>query len=325
MTDFTANAAGGNSQKNEGSRNCDSSPESHLRKLKSFIKKTGRGTIGKDEYLVLCVRASLVKAYEFSRFSYNGLKGEFAFHCVGGLRSICEDLIILKFISTLPPEDQNTLLFNDMAKTTDNSLRYQANFFGTFRPGQPVLRGGRSPKSLSNINSQVDGVWRRHGWPKATDGKWPPTEQLARKVGKGTVDVIYNYIFRLTSSTVHFSMRSLLRTGWGTVTSEGLEATFSTKNMSEYYVAFCQVYGVFLLSVYFEFFPDLLRVTPNAQSHVRKMRVALAQLNRWPEMLTYEEMNQNIPKGMNFIYNIFRQVLAEKFEEGFILNGEKLS
>ncbi|GBQ99164.1 hypothetical protein AA23498_3426 [Acetobacter nitrogenifigens DSM 23921 = NBRC 105050] len=120
-------------------------------------------------------------------------------------------------------------------------------------------------------------------------------------------------------------MRSLLRTGWGTVTSEGLEATFSTKNMSEYYVAFCQVYGVFLLSVYFEFFPDLLRVTPNAQSHVRKMRVALAQLNRWPEMLTYEEMNQNIPKGMNFIYNIFRQVLAEKFEEGFILNGEKLS
>ncbi|MBS1032106.1 hypothetical protein JK192_12025 [Gluconobacter cerinus] len=271
------------------------------------------------------MRASLVKAYEFCKFSYGGLKNEFAFHCVGGLRSICEDLIVLKFISTLPLEDQNTLLFNEMAKTNHNSMRYQADFFGTFRVGQPVLSGGYTPESLVNINSQVDDVWRRHGWPNAKHGKWPPTEQLAQKVGKGTVDVIYNYIFRLTSSTVHFSTRSLLRTGWGTVTPEGLEATFSTKNMSKYYTAFCQVYGIFLFSVYFEFFPDLLRITPKVKSHVQKMRVDLAKLNRWPEMLTYEEMNQDIPKNMNVIYYILRQLQAEKFEEGFILNGEKLN
>jgi len=267
----------------------------------------------------------LVKAYEFCSFSYGGLKNEFAFHCVGGLRSICEDLIVLKFISTLPVEDQNTLLLNEIVKTNHNSMRYQADFFGTFRVGQPVLNGSYTTEKLANINSQVDDVWRRHGWPNAKDGKWPPTEQLARKVGKGTVDVIYNYIFRLTSSTVHFSTRSLLRTGWGAVTSDELEVTFSTKNMSNYFVAFCQVYGVFLLSVYFEFFPDLLKVTPKVQIHVQKMRVALAKLNRWPEMLTYEEMNRSIPKEMNIFYFVLRLLQAEKFEEGFILNGEKLS
>jgi hypothetical protein len=64
--------------------------------------------------------------------------------------------------------------------------------------------------------------------------------------------------------------------------------------MSAYFVAFCQVYGVFLFSVYFEFFPDLLEVTPKVQKHVEEMRVALAKQSRWPEMLTYEEWNSSI-------------------------------
>jgi hypothetical protein len=188
-----------------------------------------------------------------------------------------------------------------------------------------VLSGRYPPEVLARIDAQVDDVWRRNGWPNAKDGRWPPTEQLAHKVGQGTVDVIYNYIFRLTSGTVHFSARSLLRMGWGPVTPEGLgEVTFSTKSMSAYFVAFCQIYGIFLFSVYFEFFPDLLGVTPQVRSRVQKMRVALAKQNRWPEMLTHEEMNQDIPKGGELIRYVLQQVQAGEFKEGFILGGEKL-
>jgi hypothetical protein len=59
-------------------------------------------------------------------------------------------------------------------------------------------------------------------------------------------------------------------------------------------------------------------------SRVQQMRVALAKLNRWPEMLTYEEANKDIPKGGEIIRFAMQHVLAEEFKEGFIFAGEKL-
>jgi len=53
------------------------------------------------------------------------------------------------------------------------------------------------------------------------------------------------------------------------------------------------------------------------------MRVALAKQNRWPEMLTFEEANKDIPDG-NIILLALQNVLAEEFKEGFIAKGEKL-
>jgi len=277
-----------------------------------------------DERLAVCVKASLIKAYEFCTFAYGRLKDEFAFHCVGGLRSICEDLIILKFISTLPLDDQKILLAADMAYAIQNAMRYQSTFFDTFRLGQPVLRGAYPSDVLARLDSQVDEIWQRHGLPGARDGRRPPTEQLARKIGPGTVDVIYDYIFRLTSSTVHFNTRALLRTGWGDLTPDGRgEVIFSTQNMSGYYVAFCQIYGVFLLSIYFEFFREILGVTPAVQRRVQRMRIALVTQNRWPEMLTFEEANKPIPKGQEVIGFLAQHVLSEEFKDGFIAGAEK--
>jgi hypothetical protein len=300
------------------------SPKWHLTKLRPFMIGAGRGTLAEEERLAVCIKASLIKAYEFCAFAYGRLKDEIAFHCVGGLRSICEDLIILKFISTLPLDDQKTLLAADAAAAIHNGMRYQATFFDTFRLGQPVLRGAYPPEALARLDRQVDDIWRRHGWPRAREGKWPPTEQLARKVGQGTVDVIYDYIFRLTSSTVHFSTRALLRTGWGDLTSDGKgEVIFSIKNMSGYFVAFCQIYGVFLLSIYFEFFPEILGVTPAVQQRVQRMRTALITQNRWPEMLTFEEANKPIPKGQEVIGFLLQHVLSEEFRDGFIVGAEK--
>jgi hypothetical protein len=143
-------------------------------------------------------------------------------------------------------------------------------------------------------------------------------------VGQGTVDVIYDYIFRLTSGTVHFSTRSLFRTGWGPLTPDAMDVTFSTTNMSAYYIEFCRIYGIFLLSIYFEFFSSLLGVPPWVETRVQRMRVALAKQNRWPEMLTFEEANKDLPKGGEIMWYALQQVLAEEFKDGFILRGEAL-
>jgi len=314
---------GSKAKSDEFASDRDDSPKFHLRQLRPFMTTAGQCVLTDEERLAACARASLIKAFEFCTFAHSKLKDEFAFHCVAGLRSICEDLIILKFISTLPPEDQKILLNADMVRTMHSSMRDQSTFFDTFRPGQPVLRGGYSPNDLAKLNAQVDDVWHRNGWPLAKRGKWPPTEQLARKIGQGTVDVIYNYIFRLTSSTVHFSTQALLRTGWGVVNADGMKVTFSTKHMSKYYVAFCQIYGIFLLSIYFEFFPILFDVTPRVQRRVEKLRMALAKHERWPEMLTFEEANKDMPAGSEIIRLVLRHGLAEEFKAGFISGSEK--
>jgi hypothetical protein len=293
--------------------------------LRPYIAQVAVGSLADDKRLTLCVRASLAKAFEFCFFSHDKLRDDFAFHCVGGLRSICEDLIILKFISALPLQDQNILLEADLNNSIQKGSHYQEKFFRLYRPGQPVFSGSFPAESLRLLDAAADGVWRRHGWPNAKDGKRPPTEQIARKVGRGTIEVIYDYIFRLTSGTVHFNSQALLRTGWGDRTPDCLEVTFSTKYMSPYYSAFCKVYGVFLLSIYFEFFCDLLKIPTSAQSRMQRMRLALARQNRWPEMLTFEEFNKEMPENRTTMRFVMQHVLAEEFKTGFIKEGEELS
>ena len=295
-----------------------------LRKLRKFVFHVGRGSLTTDGRLQICTRASFVKAYEFCVFSHSKLKAEFAFHCVGGLRSICEDLIILKFLKTLAPEDQTTLLDARMAQGIQSSITYQGKFFGTFRPGQPVLHGAVPPEERARLTNKVDNAWRRNGFSRVKNGKWPATEQLACKVGQGTIDVLYDYIFRLTSSAVHFSTSGLLRTGWGTGSSiESREVTFSTKNMSAYYVAYCQIYGMFLLSIYFEFFSDLLAVPTGVLQIVQEIRTDLTRRGRWPEMITFEEMNMEFPKSNQLILLALQEAMTEEFKNGFVSGGER--
>lgn len=296
-------------------------PKPHLLKLKPFIATVNRGDLLSDGPLLSCVRASIVKAYEFSEFSYIRMRAEFAFHCLGSLRSICEDLIILKFISRLSPNDQASLLLANIQMTTDNSLKRQLPFFKLFRPGQPILGGHPDKDLISKMNVELARIWQSHGWPRKKDGKFPPTEQIAQKVGVGTLEVIYNYMYRLTSSTVHFSAGALMRTGWG---NDEQRMVYSTAHMGRYYLQFCQIYSVFLLSIYFEFFGDLLGADMEVRDQVKSLRNVLVMYPRWPEMITFEEMNKDLPdyqlKGLSAA---IQRVMADEIDDGFIAATEK--
>lgn len=172
--------------------------------------------------------------------------------------------------------------------------------------------------TLSKTESELTCFWRANGWPKKKDGKWPSTEQIARKVGPGTIDVIYNYIYRLTSGTVHFSTRALLRTGWG---KDENNFSFSTTNMGPYYAQFCRVYGLFLLTVYFEFFGTAFGMDDEVAQAVKALRRSLVMKNRWPEMITFEEMNVSVPK-LNIFGLAMQSILAEEIENGFVATAE---
>ena len=47
---------------------------------------------------------------------------------------------------------------------------------------------------------------------------------------------------------------------------------------------------------------------------VRKLRKALTRMTRWPEMVTFEELNRPLPTGREIYNLLFRDVLADSFE-----------
>lgn len=291
-----------------------------LAKLKPLVEMLRKISLD-DPPVKNFIKASFIKAYEFAQFAHGRLNHDFAFHCLGGLRSICEDLIILKFVEGLESKDQETALIGTMEQSVDDSIHRQVPFFATFRIGQPILNISVDSKTLAKRKSDFIRLWQINGWPKKKDAKWPPTSQIAHKVGPGTIDVMYDYIYRLTSDVVHFSPRALLRTGWGEdAGTKNFE--ISTANLGPYYTRFCRVYGIFLLTVYFEFFGDMLGMDDTVALHVRRLRYSLIMQNRWPEMITFEEMNIPLPAGNPFAH-FTHSVLATQFEDGFITQAGK--
>lgn len=273
-----------------------------------------------DPLLTSCIKAALTKAFEFVELSFGRMRNDYAFHCMAGLRSVCEDLIVLKFIAGLTVDEQEKILRGTMILDTEKAMRRQVPFFATFRVGQPVMNGWHKPDLLAKTKDELVQVWKALGWPKNKDGGLPPTSEIARKIGPDTLSVLYEYVYRLTSGMVHFSTRALLRTGWG---NEG-ECRFSTTNMDRYSGEFCRVYGIFLLTVYFEFFGTLLGMDDNVARIVKRLRRFLIQQNRWPEMITFEEMNHKVPKR-SILAIVLEPALATHFENGFIAGAEKVA
>ena len=66
--------------------------------------------------------------------------------------------------------------------------------------------------------------------------------------------------------------------------------------MGDYYLAMCRVYGSYLFCLYFEFFGQFLRLNQEEKSAVRELRKYLLSLPRWPEMITFEEMNIDVSR-----------------------------
>ena len=77
--------------------------------------------------------------------------------------------------------------------------------------------------------------------------------------------------------------------------SDHTEWTFSTANFTQYYFEFNQVYSLMLLL-------ELLRgpganlLPPSAENIVNALQLCLDEPIRWPEAVTFEELNLHGPK-----------------------------
>jgi hypothetical protein len=114
---------------------------------------------------------------------------------------------------------------------------------------------------------------------------------------------LYSYIYAATSKWVHFSPHILLRMGWGGTSDDvgdDTEWSFTTSNFGQYYTEFNQVYALMLL-LHLVRGPAANIIPSDAASTVEALQSHLDNPLRWPEDVTFEEMNLKGPGSLHRI------------------------
>lgn len=238
------------------------------------------------------VRASFAKAFEYARYC-NRIKDnkadEGAYFLASALRGTCEELIALKFIHQLPVKERDEVIAIEMNRGVSKAVEEQAKFFDIVRPFQPVIKGGTDAAAITRQKTRIDNIAKASGLWTPQKGKLPSVEQMADKVAMRS---IYDYFYRISSDVVHFNPRIALRSGWGDDPRKG---TFSTKNFCRYYLFYSQIYSVFLFIQLCRAFQQDLALSRSFLKTLDTLDRELGDILRWPEAITFEELNKEEP------------------------------
>jgi len=167
-----------------------------------------------------------------------------------------------------------SLVFDGAAK--------QHKFFQNRRPFQPVF-SGRPKQAL----------------PRAS---LPPTRNMALEVD---LDDLYDFMYAITSDVVHFNPLVIIRNAWGE-TKERLQ--HSVDNFDRYYADFCQTYSLFFLCEFARAFSFELSFSSEYLVSIGKLEEGLTEKLRWPEAVTFEEMNID---GPSEVLRLLMKMLAK--------------
>jgi hypothetical protein len=240
------------------------------------------------------LKAAFIRSFEFARFIHRRKPNEAdegAFFLSAALRGVCEDLIALKFIRLLKRKERDEVIQIKMLWATSEAAAKQAQFFRKNRPFQPVLTGLLDPAKLSDAKDRLTVIGQQSSFWN-TSRKLPPIEQMARRV---RLKSFYDFIYAVTSEVVHFSVRIAFRSGWGRLP---MKARFSAKNFCGYYLEFSQFYSAYLLAKFCHAFRKDLRFSDDFIEVIEEMENGLHDRLRWPEAVTFEEMNQQNPNEL---------------------------
>lgn len=295
----------------------DSSLSQTLDMLKPVAERVAIVDMTSGNFFPYFVSASIVKTFEFVELVIHQ-EASNAYFLASTLRGIAEEIIYLHFLSQFDHKTREEVLLNMMHLEVARQLHIQETFFEKFRPFQAVLSS--SGFDTKEARKQLKTFWDTNGLTVGRDNR-PRTVDIAKKSSSAHLHVVYNFIFRFTSGFVHFNPQAMMRSGWGDPHNK---AVFSTKNMGDYYLETSLVYGCYLLCLQFEIFEELFDLSQAEKDSVRKLREYLLYRPRWPEIVTFEEMNQALPQ-ISPIAKIAVQIAFNKIlEDGFISGTEKI-
>jgi Family of unknown function (DUF5677) len=232
--------------------------------------------------------ASLAKNFEFNLYvtNQNQAGNSNSFFLQPTLRGLCEDVIALKYlIEKIDSADTEVLINAWMSQQTSESIEKQEKFFQSNRPYQPILSNRRA-ENLDSLRAKLSSFKQKYGWRNDK----PSVSQMAKACG---LNEVYDYLYASTSRTVHFSPSVLFRMGWGPENPDQ-PYTFSTSHFGGYYDSFNVFYGSYLFVLLYETIKSYCQLSGDFDEMIENIKKELNEWLRWPEMITFEEMN--VPK-----------------------------
>ncbi|MCB0782336.1 MAG: hypothetical protein KDC03_22845, partial [Flavobacteriales bacterium] len=279
------------------------------RQHSAWVEKRRQGVLREGRLFASCARSALAKLYDFNRtitriiLAHEPIE---AFFLAGTLRGICEDVIVLSYLNEVPNRNRDKLLYGMLKLGISSNLTGQAAFFSKNRPQQPVLHPGRDANTRMKREA-LQAEWEMLGWTLGRRQSSPSTRDIAQR--SGLVEV-YDFFYRFACDIVHFNPGVLLRFGWG---DDDRSFRYSANNYNIYYQSFALVYGAYLWCLMLQVLRRHLKL-PAAERDVEKQIITwLHQHKRWPEMVTWEEMNLDRPNARvnDFIHDVLVRLRVE--------------
>ena len=253
-----------------------------------------------DGLYINVLRAALAKSYEFNCVVTKSKDAPF--FLMATLRGMCEDVIVLKFIQSFKVEDRNEILELLLKIGIFEALHNQEEFFDQHRSFQPILKPTGSKADIDKLRDEVLKLRRAYS-SETPNNHLPSIRKMAKSQG---LLPFYEYLYSATSRLVHFSPQVLLRMGWGPEPKPDMDVTFSTDHFKDYYTAFNQLYGTFLFIMFFDNFKAELSFDVTWNGILEQLRKYINDWPRWPELVTFEEVNQAEPTPHQYT---MRQIL----------------
>ena len=254
-----------------------------------------------EEMLGALVQAATAKCVEFNMAAnHNPTRDAPAIMLMSTLRGVTEDLICLIYLCRLKGGLGKQLIPLLIHENVAKGVDVQRKFFEANNPLQPVFGGGSSggdtSKRADQAKKDIKAFWAvagRKGAPRVRD--------MAATVG---LESTYEFIYFATSNFVHFNPSALLRMGWG---AKSGPFTFSIENINAYYRNFASFYGA-ILFVGFEASFGLEYFREDASGELKRLIELVGKVQRWPEVITFEEMNMQPP--LYLLTHALREVMA---------------
>lgn len=254
-----------------------------LADMKDYFESHSHHRVRSQLYFTEIVKATIVKSYQFA-VSINDHPVDYMFFTLPSLRGICEEYIAEKFIFEHFNDQRDEIIFLRHICDHLKSCIAQWNYFELNRGDQQLYYEDNFPQRLKDAEEQLRSIIKSKLPAISTRSVFPSVYYMSKQTG---LLELYNYLYHATSTFVHFSPSNLLRMGWGDLP----DIQFSAANFKLYYRDFSMFYSLLLLSKLCEWQNQNSFLPGFDSKHITGMNDILQRAERWPEIVTFEEMN----------------------------------
>jgi hypothetical protein len=279
----------------------------HYFTLKKLLKKSFYCDYAVDNVYQCYIVAAYSKCFQFN-LTVNNYNPKNSFFFTPSLRGICEDFIMLKFLKKYPVIDKNELLQSYSMYQLMEIVAIQDKFFCKNHKQQIVYRMPELEKVQEENLNKIKAEWGKIGLNK--DKVLPTVSHMATDAG---LVELYEYLYSATSDMVHFSPHNLMRSGWSKKETP-YHHHFDVQNFHKYYNTFNHFYGSYLFVLFSKVFKKELNLGKDALEKVKEIESDIFDTARWPELVTFEEMNVPQAEAIRLINTIRKlKLTANKF------------